>query len=155
MFPVLSKVSDVNQRCEIWTFSFDKLFSFIDEPTTVAAGGYSERHPEIIKQIQEIIDDGVSLIAVDPENSKLVGMMLSHTVEKSNVENRGTYDDFLKTFPPLHSAIMCLFDEIMYPGDLFESHPDDTKVSNMGQAKTTYARGKGDSQMSTIWHKLK
>ena len=108
----------------------NKLFSYIDEPTTVAAGGYSERHPEIIKQIQEIIDDGVSLIAVDPENSKLVGMMLSHTVEKSNVENRGTYDDFLKTFPPLHSAIMSLFDEIMYPGDLFESHPDDTKVSN-------------------------
>ena len=29
----------------------------------MSAGGYTDRHPEIIKQVQEIIDDGVSLIA--------------------------------------------------------------------------------------------
>ena len=117
----------------------------------MSAGGYTDRHPEIIKQVQEIIDDGVSLIAglftfwhftylfrfcqflyfvaVDPNNSKLVGMMLCHIVEKSNIEPRGTYEDFLKTYPPLHASIMSLFDEIMYPGDLFESYPEDNKVS--------------------------
>ena len=100
----------------------------VDEPTTVAAGGYSDRPPEIIKQVEEIIDDGVSLIAIDPKTDKIVGIMISHTVERSNVEKRGTYDDFVKVFPPLHAAVMCLFDEIMYPGDLFEKHPDDTKV---------------------------
>ena len=67
-------------------------------------------------------------VAVDPDNSKLVGMMLCHTVEKCNVEPRGTYEDFLKKYPPLHASIMSLFDEMMYPGDLFESYPDDNKV---------------------------
>ena len=67
-------------------------------------------------------------VVVDPDNSKLVGMMLCHTVEKSSVEPRGTYEDFLKKYPPLHASIMSLFDEMMYPGDLFESYPDDNKV---------------------------
>ena len=95
----------------------------------MAAGGYSDRPPEIIKQVEEIIDDGVSLIAIDPKTDKIVGIMISHTVERSNVEKRGSYEDFVIVFPPLHAAVMCLFDEIMYPGDLFEQHPDDTKVS--------------------------
>ena len=56
-------------------------------------------------------------------------MMLCHIVEKSKIEPRGTYEDFLKTYPPLHASIMSLFDEIMYPGDLFESYPEDNKVS--------------------------
>ena len=68
-------------------------------------------------------------VAVDPNNSKLVGMMLCHIVEKSNIEPRGTYEEFLKKYPPLHSSIMSLFDEIMYPGDLFESYPEDNKVN--------------------------
>ena len=45
---------------------------FADEPTTVAAGGYHYRHPNIIKQVEEIIDDGVSVIALDQDN-QLVG----------------------------------------------------------------------------------
>ena len=45
---------------------------FSDEPTTVAAGGYHYRHPNIIKQVEEIIDDGVSVIALDQDN-QLVG----------------------------------------------------------------------------------
>ena len=53
-----------------------------DEPTTVAAGGYKERHPEIVQQVYDILDDGVSIISVDPNNNKLVGIMLSHTVDK-------------------------------------------------------------------------
>lgn len=56
-------------------------------------------------------------------------MMLCHIVEKSNIEPRGTYEEFLKKYPPLHSSIMSLFDEIMYPGDLFESYPEDNKVN--------------------------
>ena len=53
-----------------------------DEPTTVAAGGYKERHPAIVQQVYDILDDGVSIISVDPENNKLVGIMLSHTVDR-------------------------------------------------------------------------
>ena len=48
------------------------LHLFSDEPTTVAAGGYHYRHPNIIKQVEEIIDDGVSIIALD-EDSQLIG----------------------------------------------------------------------------------
>lgn len=58
-------------------------------------------------------------------------MMLCHIVEKSNIEPRGTYEEFLKKYPPLHSSIMSLFDEIMYPGDLFESYPEDNKFYDM------------------------
>ena len=53
-----------------------------DEPTTVAAGGYKERHPAIVQQVYDILDDGVSIISVDPESNKLVGIMLSHTVDR-------------------------------------------------------------------------
>ena len=53
-----------------------------DEPTTVAAGGYKERHPAIVQQVFDILDDGVSIISLDPKNNKIVGIMVSHTVEK-------------------------------------------------------------------------
>ena len=116
-------------------FDFFRFFSifFVDEPTTVAAGGYTFRHPAIIKQVEDIIDDGVSVIAVDPDReNKLVGMMLAHIVEKSDdMDPRLTFEDYHQTYPELHSSIMTLFDEIMYPGDLFDSHPGDTKFYDM------------------------
>ena len=86
---------------------------------------------------------------MDPDNSKLVGMMLCHTVEKCNVEPRGSYEDFLKKYPPLHASIMSLFDEMMYPGDLFESYPDDNKVGIYNILDMIY-RGPGAVSLNTV-----
>ena len=57
---------------------FRYKFLSLDEPTTISGGGYNYRHPNIIKQVEEIIDDGVSVIALD-EDDHLIGIMLSHT----------------------------------------------------------------------------
>lgn len=112
---------------EIHDFYWDVFLK--DEPTTVAAGGYKERHPNIVKQVEEIIQDGVSLIALDGHN--LIGMMLSHTVHRNQVEKRSNFAENFKIYPELHASIMTLFDEIMYPGDIFEAHPHDTKFYDM------------------------
>ena len=109
----------------------------------MAAGGYHYRHPNIIKQVKEIIDDGVSVIALDEDN-QLIGIMLSHTVVRDGVEPRSTFTDNCKVFPTLHASVMTLFDEIMYAGDIFESHPEDTKYYDMFTLATKPGfRGKG------------
>lgn len=125
---------------DVVDFYFDVFLK--DEPTTVAAGGYQDRDPNIIKQVKEIIDDGVSIIAL--HDTELVGMMVSHTVDKSHVEPKSTFEENLKVFPELHASIMTLFDEIMYPGDIFEKHPQDTKYYDMFTlaTKSTF-RGRG------------
>ena len=69
-------------RFQILSIQKSKIHLNTDEPTTVAAGGYKERHPAIVQQVYDILDDGVSIISVDPNNNKLVGIMLSHTVDK-------------------------------------------------------------------------
>ena len=57
------------------------------------------------------------------------------------------YEDFLKKYPPLHASIMSLFDEMMYPGDLFESYPEDNKVS----ISTTYFIAMFSSEFKKNW----
>lgn len=125
---------------EVVDFYFDVFLK--DEPTTIAAGGYHDRDANIIKQVGEIIDDGVSIIAL--HGTELVGMMVSHTVSKSQVEPRSTFEENAKVFPELHASIMTLFDEIMYPGDIFEKYPEDTKFYDMFTLATKGSfRGRG------------
>ena len=63
---------------KVHTTTFDTNTLSLDEPTTIAGGGYNYRHPNIIKQVEEIVDDGVSVIALD-EDDHLIGIMLAHT----------------------------------------------------------------------------
>ena len=70
--------------------------------------------------------------------------MLSHTVTRDGVEPRSTFTDNCKVFPTLHASVMTLFDEIMFPGDIFQNHPEDTKYYDMFTLATKPAlRGKG------------
>lgn len=56
---------------------------YIDEPTTVAGGGYKTRHPAILEQVEAIVNDGVSVMVIDPaKDNQLVGIRLAHTVER-------------------------------------------------------------------------
>jgi len=140
---ILYKNLTEEYRLAIIDFYFDVFLK--DEPTTVAAGGYTTRDPNIIKQIEDIIDDGLSVIALDPDkDNKLIGMMISHAVDKDQVDPRSSHEENLKTFPPLHASIMTLFDEIMYPGDIFERNPQDKKYHDMFTLATSSGyRGRG------------
>ena len=42
----------------------------------------SYRHPSRVAKIENKIKDGVSLMALDSANSKLVGIFLSHTITR-------------------------------------------------------------------------
>ena len=54
-----------------------------DEPTSQSFGGYNYRHPLILKQVENVISDGVSLMALDTtQNDKLVGIRLAYTVTR-------------------------------------------------------------------------
>ena len=60
------------------------------------------------------------------------------------MDPRGTFDEYCETFPTLHASVMTLFDEIMYPGDIFDAHPGDTKFFDMFTLAThPDYRGKG------------
>ena len=60
------------------------------------------------------------------------------------MDPRATFDEYCENFPPLHASIMTLFDEIMYPGDIFETHSQDTKFFDMFTLAThPDYRGKG------------
>ena len=60
------------------------------------------------------------------------------------MDPRATYDEYCENFPPLHASVMTLFDEIMYPGDIFEKYPDNTKFFDMFTLAThPNYRGKG------------
>ena len=51
-----------------------------DEPTHKSFGGYDYRHPKILKQVEEVISDGVSIMTLDTnQNNKLVGIRLAFT----------------------------------------------------------------------------
>lgn len=116
-----------------------------DEPSTVAFGGYSTRHPAMIAQVEEVISDGVSVIAIDPENdNKMIGFGLAHTVTRENVPAKLNYEDYAKTFPATHACIMDLFDDLMWPGDIFERYPGDSKIFDIFAVATHQNyRGKG------------
>lgn len=63
---------------------------------------------------------------------------------RHHLDPRGTYDEYLETFPALHASVMTLFDEIMYPGDIFDAHPGDDKFFDMFTLAThPDYRGKG------------
>ena len=54
-----------------------------DEPTSQSFGGYDYRHPKILKQVEDVISDGVSLMALDTnQNDKLVGIRLAYTITR-------------------------------------------------------------------------
>ena len=60
------------------------------------------------------------------------------------MDPRGTYDEYCQTFPALHASVMTLFDEIMYPGDIFDAHSEDNKFFDMFTLAThPDYRGKG------------
>ena len=60
------------------------------------------------------------------------------------MEPRGTFEDFQKDFPDAHAAIMALFDELTYAGDIFEAHPDVRKIYEMfAMATHPEYRGRG------------
>jgi hypothetical protein len=62
--------------------------SFLDEPSTVSFGGYKKRHQVMVEQFEEIVRDGVSLIAVDPaKDNKVIGMRASHTITRYHIPN--------------------------------------------------------------------
>ena len=42
----------------------------------------SHRHPSRVAKIENKIKDGVSLMALDSANGKLVGIFLSHTITR-------------------------------------------------------------------------
>ena len=55
-----------------------------------------------------------------------------------------SYAESREIYPPLHASVMTLFDEIMYPGDIFEKRPNDTKYFDMFTLATHSGyRGKG------------
>lgn len=54
-----------------------------NEPATKSCGGYAQRHPGMVKQIDEYIADGVSIIAVDPNRDGfVVGIRTGFVVDK-------------------------------------------------------------------------
>jgi GNAT superfamily N-acetyltransferase len=57
---------------------------------------------------------------------------------------KGSFDEYSKTFPELHSAVMATFDELMYPGDIFMKYRDCHKIYDMFALAThPDYRGKG------------
>ena len=56
-----------------------------DEPSTVALGGYpdSERHhPGTLKQVTDMVNEGVSLVAIDEAKNKMVGVRLGAMLDR-------------------------------------------------------------------------
>ena len=54
-----------------------------DEPTRQSFGGYDYRHPKILKEVEDVISDGVSIMTLDTnQNNKLVGIRLAYTVTR-------------------------------------------------------------------------
>ena len=57
--------------------------------------------------------------------------------ERKNNFFRGQHDpkktvqEHAETFPDLHAGVMALFDDLMYPGDVFVSNPDVNKIYDM------------------------
>ena len=47
------------------------------------------------------------------------------------MEPKGSFEEYQKSFPITHAAIMTLFDEILHPGDVFSKYPDTTKIYDM------------------------
>ena len=68
----------------------------------------------------------------------------TQSVTRDGVEPRSTFTENCKVFPTLHASVMTLFDEIMFPGDIFDNNPDDTKYYDMFTLATKPGyRGKG------------
>ena len=70
--------------------------------------------------------------------------MFYNPVTRDRVEPRSSFKENCKVFPTLHASIMTLFDELMFPGDIFDNNPDDKKYYDMFTLATKPGyRGKG------------
>ena len=64
-------------------FFFDVFLK--DVPTENCSFGQlspSDRHPAMVANVENMIRDGVSLMALDCANGKLVGIRLSHSITR-------------------------------------------------------------------------
>jgi hypothetical protein len=53
-----------------------------DEPCTASRGGYTDRHPGLVDQVDHLLNGGFTLVAVDVRSSRIVGAVLSHVYER-------------------------------------------------------------------------
>ena len=53
-----------------------------DEPCTAPRGGYTDRHPGLVDQVDQLLSDGFTPVAVDVRSNRIVGAALSHVYER-------------------------------------------------------------------------
>ena len=53
-----------------------------DEPCTASRGGYTDRHPGLVAQVDELLAHGFTPVAVDIKTQKIIGAALSHVYSR-------------------------------------------------------------------------
>ncbi len=107
-------------------------------------GGYPTQPPSLVKLARDILDDGVSLVAVD--DGTVVGMRTSHVIQRSAArKERPSMEELLEDFPEPHAYLTRLLDSLAYPWqDVFERDPSVGRLFEMyGLAVVGSHRGRG------------
>ena len=120
------------------------LVSAPEEPAVGSKGGYPTQPPSLVKLARDILDDGVSLVAVD--DGAVVGMRTSHVIERSAArKERPSMEELLEDFPEPHAYLTRLLDSLAYPWqDVFERDPSVGRLFEMyGLAVVGSHRGRG------------
>ena len=86
----------------------------------------------MVKQVEDVIRDGVSVMVLDPScNDKMIGVRLAYVETKDHIEPKSTFEKYCQDFPETHAAIMAMFDELMWPGDVFSKYPSVNNIYDM------------------------
>ena len=83
-----------------------------------------------VEEVENIINDGISLMVLDSKE-KIVGILFSFTLKRDEFKAKSSFDEYRKSFPHAQAVIRAMYDELLYPGDVFEKYPDVTKICNM------------------------
>ena len=62
---------------------------------------------------------------------KIVGILFSFTLKRDEFKAKSSFYEYRKSFPHAQAVIRAMYDELLYPGDVFEKYPDVTKICNM------------------------
>ena len=119
--------NQANEILDIFMGDFSK-----DDPLSklLVKYGPKERPEPILKQVHELVAEGVSLIAIDEATGEIVGMRIGKIVNRAETlaEKNPTLKELMDVFPEGHARMMYLFTKYLPPDKVFLEHPDDQRI---------------------------
>ncbi len=93
------------------------------EKLTCSKGGLKGARPEsIVKQVTNMLQDGISLVVTEKSSGTYAGSLISACIERHNFEPRMSLRQLQAISPKIYANLMFVMDEALHPQEFFDRH---------------------------------